>query len=248
MTGFRRLFPTGKPVLGMLHLVGETFAERLATAIKEAHILDEAGFDGVIVENYFGDIPDVEAVLKALGDKRLRCRVGINILGNTEKAFVLADRYRVDFIQVDSVCGHLPPDEDVAYGRRLTELRAGCDAVLLGGVRFKYMPVRSGRSEAEDLRIGMTRCDAIVVTSDATGQPTDMDKVRRFRDALGPDRPLLIGAGLTPENVADRFSVADGGIVGSWLKDNHQDNGQISPKHVEIFLDSARGLGLEPDL
>jgi predicted TIM-barrel enzyme len=241
MTGFRRLFPTGKPVLGMLHLGGETAAERLTIALEEARILDEAGFDGVIVENYFGDIPDVEAVLKALGDERLRCRVGINILGNTEKAFALADRYRLDFIQVDSVSGHLLPDEDAAYGRRLNELRAGCDAVLLGGVRFKYMPVRSGRSEAEDLQIGMTRCDAIVVTSDATGQPTDMNKVRRFRDVLGPDKPLLIGAGLTPDNVSDRFSVADGGIVGSGLKDNHQDNGRISPRHVGIFLDSARG-------
>lgn len=248
MTGFRRLFPTGKPVLGMLHLGGETPAERIATALQEARIMDAAGFDGVIVENYFGDIADVEAVLQSLRGERLRCRVGINILGNTEMAFVLADRYRVDFIQVDSVSGHLPTDEDAAYGRRLTELRAGCDAVLLGGVRFKYMPVRSGRSEADDLRIGMSRCDAIVVTSDATGQPTDMDKVRRFRDALGPDTPLLIGAGLTPENVADRFSVADGGIVGSWLKDNHQDNGRISPQHVEIFLDSTRGSSPEPSL
>lgn len=248
MSRFKDLFPTGKPVLGMLHLGGETPAERIATALQEARIMDAAGFDGVIVENYFGDIADVEAVLQSLADESLRCRVGINILGNTEMAFVLADRYRVDFIQVDSVSGHLPPDEDAAYARRLTELRAGCDAVLLGGVRFKYMPVRSGRTEAEDLRIGITRCDAIVVTSDATGQPTDMDKVRRFRDALGPVTPLLIGAGLTPENVADRFSAADGGIVGSWLKDNHQDNGRISPKHVKIFLDSARGLGPEPDL
>ena len=248
MTGFRRLFPIGKPVLGMLHLGGETPAERIATALQEALIMDTAGFDGVIVENYFGDIADVEAVLQSLGGERLGCRVGINILGNTEKAFALAARYRLDFIQVDSVSGHLPPDQDAAYGRRLTELRAGCDAVLLGGVRFKYMPVSSGRSEAEDLRIGLARCDAIVVTSDATGQPTDMDKVRRFRDALGPDTPLLIGAGLTPENVADRFSVADGGIVGSWLKDNHQDNGRISPKHVEIFLDSTRGSSPEPGL
>jgi len=248
MSRFKDLFPTGKPVFGMLHLGGDSPEDRLATAIKEAHIMDAAGFDGVIVENYFGDIADVEAVLQSLGGERLGCRVGINILGNTEMAFVLADRYQVDFIQVDSVSGHLPPDEDAAYARRLTELRAGCDAVLLGGVRFKYMPVRSGRSEAEDLRIGSTRCDAIVVTSDATGQPTDMDKVRRFRDAIGPDMPLLIGAGLTPENVADRFSVADGGIVGSWLKDNHQDNGRISPKHVEIFLDGARGSSPEPGL
>lgn len=239
MTCFRRLFPTGKPVFGMLHLGGDSPGDRLSTAMREARIMDEAGFDAVIVENYFGDVRDVEAVLGAMSGASLRCRVGINVLGDTERAFVLADKYRADFIQVDSVCGHLPPEEDLAYGRRLSELRALSDAVLLGGVRFKYMPVRSGRSEAEDLRIGRARCDAIVVTSDATGQPTDMDKVCRFRDAIGPDMPLLIGAGLTPENVAERFSVADGGIVGSWLKDTHQDNGPLNPDHVRTFLDSA---------
>jgi len=248
MTGFRRLFPTGKPVFGMLHLGGESPEDRVETALREASIMDDAGFDAVIVENYFGDVRDVEAVLEAMSGATLRCRVGINVLGDTERAFVLAARYRADFIQVDSVCGHLHPEEDAAYGRRLSELRVISDAVLLGGVRFKYMPVRSGRSEAEDLRIGRERCDAIVVTSDATGKPTDIGKVRRFRDVLGPETPLLIGAGLTPENVAERFSVADGGIVGSWLKDNHQDNGRISPKHVEIFLEGARGSGPEPGL
>ena len=32
----------------------------------------------------------------------------------------------------------------------------------MGGVRFKYQPVNSGRSTEEDLKICMNRCDAIL--------------------------------------------------------------------------------------
>jgi uncharacterized protein len=236
---FNVLFPEGNPVLGMIHLGGGP-RDVLSLALREARILSDAGIDGIIVENYFGTIQDVHVVMAALGDVDLKCRIGINILGDTEAAFEIADRYRADFIQIDGVAGHLPPSQDESYAAWLAEMRKRSDAAILGGVRFKYMPVLSGRSEAEDVRIGRDRCDAVVVTSDATGQETDIDKIRRFREVLGPDHPLLVGAGLTPANVAEQFAMADGGIVGSWLKHDHRDTGRISPRHVEIFLEAAR--------
>ena len=52
--------------------------------------------------------------------------------------------------------------------------------MLLGGVRFKYQPVHSGRTLEEDLRIGMERCDAIVCTGEGTGIPTPLGKVEEF--------------------------------------------------------------------
>lgn len=223
----------------MIHLGGGP-RDVLSLALEEVRILSDAGIDGIIVENYFGTIEDVHAVMAALGDVDLKCRIGINILGDTEAAFEIADRYRADFIQIDGVSGHLPPSRDDAYAAWLAERRERSDAAILGGVRFKYMPVLSGRSEAEDVSIGRDRCDAVVVTSDATGQETDIEKIRRFREVLGTDHPLLIGAGLTPANVAEQFAIADGGIVGSWLKHDHRDTGRISPRHVEIFLEAAR--------
>ena len=46
----------------------------------------------------------------------------------------------------------------------------------------------------------MTRCDAIVVTQDATGQETPMEKINEFRKIIG-DFPLVIGAGMTADNL-----------------------------------------------
>lgn len=245
---FTEIFPQGKPVFAMLHLGGETPDARFKTALREALMLDRAGVDGIIVENYFGTIPDVAAVLSVLKDVNLTCKIGINILGDMDAAFDMARRFDVDFIQVDSVCGHLPPSQDATFAADLANLRSDSDVLLLGGVRFKYMPVRSGRSVEDDLILGRDRCDAIVVTSDATGQETDLDKIRQFRDVLGPGTPLIVGAGLRPDNVGAQFAIADGGIVGSWLKENHVDVGAMRADHVATFLDAARSTDAAPQL
>ena len=65
--------------------------------------------------------------------------------------------------------------------------------------RFKHCPYLSGRSLKEDLEIAMTRCDAIAVSQDETGQETSMDKIQEFRNIIG-DFPLIVGAGMTADN------------------------------------------------
>lgn len=247
MNKFKIRFSGTKPVFGMLHLKGNNTDDVVARAIKEARIMDEAGLHGLIAENYFGTVQNVIDVLSALGDLELKCKLGINILGSHGAAFELAQRFPIDFIQLDSVSGHLRPEDDAAFAADLLRLRGATDAAILGGVRFKYMPVLSGRSEAEDLDLSRDRCDAIVVTSDATGQETDLDKIMRFRQVLGDDFPLIIGAGLTANNVAARFDIAQGGIVGSWLKDSHSDHGDIDPGHTQTFMKAARFIADKGD-
>ena len=117
-------------------------------------------------------------------------------------------------------------------------MRAGCGAAVLGGVRFKYQPVLSGRSEAEDLRLAMDRCDAIVATGDGTGKATPLDKLCRFRRLIG-DFPLVVGAGVTAETVGESLQVCDGAIVGSWFKVGHRDTGDVNAAHVRSFMHAA---------
>jgi len=233
---FRKLFPNGKPILGMLHLKGDTKGEVVEKALVEAKIMDYCGIHSLIVENYFGEIGDVLRVLDELPGLKLKCKTGINILGNPEIAFSLARRYPIDFIQIDSVAGHLTPGDDVKFAQMLSDGRDSTEAAILGGVRFKYMPVRSDNTEYEDLQIGEGRCDAIVVSSDGTGQETSISKIDRFRKSLASDTPLIVGAGLTAYNVRNQLDIADGGIVGSWLKDNHRDDGDIDTQNVQRFL------------
>ena len=71
---------------------------------------------------------------------------GVNILGDRELAFELAHKYGAKFIQIDSVCGHLKPKDEQTYVSQLQENREKYAVAVLGGVRFKYQPVRSGKS------------------------------------------------------------------------------------------------------
>ena len=240
MTAFRGTFAARKPILGMLHLGGDTPADRLARALEEARIMAGEGLDGLVIENYFGDAEDVERVLERLVALAPGPRIGINVLHDNARAFALSRAYPVDFMQIDSVCGHLPPDQDAAFAEDLAAGRASVPALLLGGVRFKYQPVLSGRTEDEDLRLGAARCDALVVTSDATGQETDPAKIRRFRAAIGSTVPVIVGAGMTEANAAAQLALADGAIVGSWLKEGHVDKGRLSAAHVARFMAAVR--------
>jgi predicted TIM-barrel enzyme len=240
MSRFGETFTTAKPILGMLHLAGDGPEAKLAQAEEEARIMAGEGVDGLVVENYFGDAEDVERVLERLFGLDLGTKIGVNVLRDNTRAFTLANRYPVAFIQVDSVAGHLPPEADAPFATDLAARRTSVPALLLGGVRFKYQPVLSGLPEAEDVRIGAARCDGLVVTSDATGQPTDMDKVARFRSATGGSVPLLIGAGLTESNAAEQLAEADGAVVGSWFKHDHKDSGRVEATHVARLMRAVR--------
>lgn len=236
---FKELFPRNKPIIGMLHLGGHDATDRMRRAMGEFRILEGAGFDAVIVENYFGPASDMRGIVEAVKSTGTDVRVGVNVLGDAYQAVNLARNSGADFIQIDSVCGHCSPDDDPVFAEELLTLIGEVDAPVLGGVRFKYQPVLSGRTEAEDVRIGKTRCEAIVITADRTGQETEMAKVERFRKVVGDDYPLVIGAGLTADNVAEQLAVADAGIVGSWLKEDHIDRGEMSAEYTEIFMSAV---------
>lgn len=228
-----------KPIIGMIHLKGKTKEMVLDRAKREIDIYLANGVDAVLVENYFGDVSDCEAVLCHLHDNRPDAVYGVNILGDFREAFRLSAEYGAKFIQIDSVCGHLRPDKDVRLAEELSYLRGNSQAAVLGGVRFKYQPVKSGRSLEEDLRLGMERCDSIVVTGEGTGQATPMDKVREFRRLSG-DFPLIVGAGVTADTVAESLDICDGVIVGSWFKHDHSAYEDVCPEYVCRLVKCAR--------
>ncbi|MBR5287439.1 MAG: membrane biogenesis protein [Clostridia bacterium] len=235
----QEVFGTDKPIIGMLHLRGYDREETMRIAREEIEMMIRCGVDAVLVENYFGDTLDVIDALKMLkADYSDQVVYGVNVLGDFEMSCELAHRYGAKFMQVDSVCGHLNPNRDEAYGKMIAEVRAKYPVFVLGGVRFKYQPVLSGRSLEEDLAIGMTRCDAIVVTGAGTGMDTDIEKISAFRGIMG-DFPLIVGAGMTPESAPAQLAIADGGIVGSCFKYDGQAHNPMEEARVRAFMHAA---------
>lgn len=233
---FKELFPTQKPVFGMLHLKKDSQMNAVERAVHEAEVYLKCGVQALLVENYFGSAKDCADVLSVLQAQFKNAVYGVNILGDFEEAFRLADKYGAKFIQIDSVSGHLRPKEDAEFEKLLNYHRQNSEAIVLGGVRFKYQPVRSGRTLKDDLTIGMKRADAIVVTGEGTGIPTPIGKVMEFRSILG-DFPLIVGAGVTLDSAKDSFVHADGAIVGSWFKFGHHDIGNVNEEYVRAFME-----------
>lgn len=241
---FLSLFPERKPIIGMLHCKGADDADMMERALREIEIYRQNGVDGVLVETYFGTYHQVEMVLEHLTQRKDAIPYGVNCLNVDAMGFVLAEKYHCDFIQVDSVGGHLKPRDDESLDAFFDYFRKRTDACLMGGVRFKYQPVHSGRSVEEDLKICMGRCDAVCVTQNATGQATSLRRIKRFRKTI-EDFPLVVCAGLTADNVCEQLRVADAGVVGSYFKDTGKDSGDVSAEHVAKFMDCVRALRKE---
>lgn len=228
------LFGTEKPVIGMIHTNHTDKESSLQLAQREIEIYLKYGVYPLI-ENYFGDDEDCEDILRWMQQKHKDKIYGLNILGDIYRSFELAEKYGASFIQIDSVCGHLEPDLDEEYEAALKLLRRDSDCAVLGGVRFKYQPVNSGRTLTEDLKIGMERCDAVVCTGEGTGLATPMDKVEKFKRILG-DFLVIIGAGVTLDMVEECRKNSDGVIIGSWFKDNHRAEYSVCEDNVKEFM------------
>ncbi len=161
--------------------------------------------------------------------------IGVNILPNEfHFAFRLAGKYDAQFIQLDYVAGKYDKGElnFSAYSRMKENFP---DIVVLGGVWPKYYtPVKYSDLET-DVITGMERAEAIVVTGDGTGLETPYDKIERFREIMG-DHPLVIGAGLTPQNAYRQLCIADGAIVGTCFKVGDQTNNIVDRLKVRDFM------------
>lgn len=232
---FKDLFGKRKPLIGMIHTNRAQGLSMLDVAKQEIEIYLKHGVYP-LVENYFGSAVDCERVLAWLQEAHPEAVYGVNILGDLEDAFRLAGKYGATIIQVDSVCGHLSQKQDQAYAKHLAELRQTADVVLFGGVRFKYQPVRSGRTQEEDLVLGMDRCDAIVCTGEGTALPTPFGKVEEFKSVLGKF-PVVVGAGVTLDTVDKTFEKADGAIVGSWIKAGHETGNLVDEYFLEEMVE-----------
>ena len=73
-------------------------------------------------------------------------------------------------MQIDSIAGNLIEREDISFAEFIKLYRSRYPGYIIGGVRFKHTPYLSGKSLEEDLKTAMTRCDAIAVSQDETGQ------------------------------------------------------------------------------
>lgn len=254
-------FTTARPFLvGVVHLAATPGAPRFAgsvdalldAAVADARALAAGGVHALVVEN-FGDVPFVRGAVEpetvatlslALAAVRAATPlpVGVNVLRNDARsALGLCAATGAAFLRVNVHTGSMFTDQGVLEGRAAETLRARarlCPGVeLLADVHVKHATPPPGEDLVQAARDARQRglADALIVSGAATGSAPAAADLARVREAL-PDTPLLVGSGLTLDNVAALLDVADGALVGTWVKQGGDVRAPVDPERVRALV------------
>ena len=250
------LFGSARVLIGVVHLLPLPGSPRwkgdmdvvLSQARSDAEALARGGCHGVIVEN-FGDAPlakgrvgphTVSAVTVAASSVRdvLDVPLGINVLRNDDDAaLAIAHVTGARFVRVNVHTGAMVADEGVIEGRAHETLRyrreLGADVRIFADVLVKHAAPIGDQDLGRAARTAVERglADAVIVSGPMTGEPTSPGDVAAAKEMV-PDVPVLVGSGVTEDNVEELMRVADGAIVGTSLKLDGVVTNQVDQERV----------------
>ena len=261
----KRCYPfEGKAIIGVVHLKplpgspgygGDLDAVREA-ALLDAAILAEGGVQGLILEN-FGDAPFLPgrvephtvalmAVILSEIRSKTKIPVGVNVLRNDgHSALAAALAAGASFVRVNVFIGAAVTDQGLIQGKANELLRyrkaLQSTAAILADLHVKHSVPLGGGTIAQAAEDAWRRggADGLIVTGRATGTPVRREDLEAVRGAA-PDAPLLAGSGVTDETVKEILEVADGAIVGTWLKRNGMVEAPVDPARVAKLMKAAR--------
>jgi len=234
--------------------------EVLARALSDAEVLLDAGFDGLVVEN-FGDTPfhkdrvepvtvaamtRVAAALRKLGGRETG--LCINVLRNDARAaLAVASAVSAQAIRVNVHCGARLTDQGVIEGRaaetlRLRDAWSATDVAIWADLAVKHStalgsPPRPFAEEAAELA-GRAGADALIVTGAATGASASLERVAEAASAA-PGLPVLVGSGVGVADVASVLTVAHGAIVGTAVKLGGVSTAEVDPARARALVAAA---------
>lgn len=252
------IFNKPKALIGVVHLLPlpgspqcrEGRPAIMAAARKAARTLLDAGFDGLMFEN-FCDVPFhpesvpphvVGMVSVLIHEFSNEAPCGANILRNAARdglaaAFAGGGRY----IRVNIHTGAALTDQGIIQGKAWQTLRyrktLDADVCIFADVQVKHAtPIASADPivEARDC-VERGLADALIVTGSRTGEAVDAGLLGTIVKAV-PDTPVFIGSGARADNIKDTLSLADGVIVSTSLEERL---GVIDPDRAKAFVQAA---------
>lgn len=255
-----------KTIIGMIHvdaLPGTpkyqgNMAEIVAKAKAEAELYRRAGIDVLMIENMH-DVPygrqvgpEIVAAMTVLGyevkiSTGLPCGLQILAAANRE-ALAAAQAANLDFVRVEGfVFAHIA-DEGFIDGcaaellRYRRQIGAG-DVLVLTDIKKKH----SAHTLTADVDIVETAhaaefflSDGVIVTGVSTGLAASPEELAQVKAAV--NIPVLVGSGVTLNNVDQYLAVADVLIIGSYFKQNGHWSQGVDFERVKNFMDKVKRL------
>ncbi len=224
-------------------------------AIADARTYLRTGFDAIIIENMHDrpyvhgtKPPEVVAIMTrvALAIRELDARIplGIQILsGGNADALAVALASGASFIRCENFAfAHVADEGLLATAEAGPLLRyrrsIGADHIkICCDIKKKH----ASHALTADLSIAdaahgaeFFSADALIVTGSATGKPTSTDDLAEVRAACR--LPLLVGSGVTPNQIPELLVHADALIVGSSSKVGGQWSNDPDPARCRALV------------
>jgi membrane complex biogenesis BtpA family protein len=223
-------------------------------ALSDVEAYSSAGVDSILFENDH-DLPYIQPPLDERGIalmtrivKEARSRfdgpIGIQMLEAANiTSLEIAAEADLDYIRVEAFVFAHVGGSGVINGsagkilRRRRELEAERIKVF-ADVKKKHgshsltidLDIRDEIMQAE-----FFLADGVIVTSQFTGINPDKEDLLKARSATR--LPVLIGSGMTPENIQEYLPLADGFIVGSCFRKEGRFLEALEPERLQRFLD-----------
>jgi membrane complex biogenesis BtpA family protein len=261
------LFAKRKPLVGVIHvgaLPGTPrsragVAELTESAVREAAVYRDGGVDALMVENMH-DVPylrgavgpEIVAAMTAVAravKSESSLPVGVQILaGANLEAVAVAHAAGLDYVRVEAYTFAHVADEGIIESSAAELLRfrrkIGADGVRVwADVKKKH----ASHAITSDVTLGETAAavefmlgDAVIVSGNATGEPPRASDVCEAKSHCR--LPVLLGSGVTVENVSEFYDTADGFIVGSYFKEGGLWSNTVERQRVERLADALRDL------
>jgi membrane complex biogenesis BtpA family protein len=231
----------------------------LAQALSDLEHYKQAGADAIVLENSH-DLPYVKPplpkpaidLMKRIAREvraRFQGRIGIQMLeAANDTALEIAHEARLDFLRVEGyVFAHVGGAGIIeGCAGRLLRKRAelGCEHIkVFADVKKKHcshaltadLDILDEVKQAEFFLV-----EGIIVTGARTTEPPKIAEIRRVRKQAGV--PVVIGSGMTSQNIRYYFPLADGFIVGSEFKQEGHWSRAVVAKRVERFMAAHQRL------
>ncbi|HEY1941407.1 MAG TPA: BtpA/SgcQ family protein [Roseiarcus sp.] len=261
------LFRAKKPVIGVIHLqplpgapryAGQAVREVYAAAVTDARTLTDGGVDGIIIENA-SDMPFSRPehigpeTVAALTAACLAVRgavdtpIGITCVANgVIPALGIAKAVGARWVRANQWVNAYVANEGILNGpapeamRYRSRIRADEVAIFADvHVKFGAHAITADRSIAEQATDAeWFDADVLIASGTRTGSPTEPREVDDVRS--GTNLPVIVGSGLSAEQVPALFAAADGAIVGQWLKKDGRWWNPVDPHRVEQLMTAVR--------
>ena len=257
---FKDLFKNPKPIIACIHLMplpgspnySGKITEVYDIALSEVEIYKRYPINGLIIEN-FRDMPfypnklPAETIAAMAAVTReivnvVQIPVGVNALRNdAQSALAIASATEADFIRVNVHLDAVVADQGIIEGaaHETLRLRANLksDVLIFADVGVKHSAPLGNRGLAAQTRDLSERglADAVIVSGESTGSETQTEDIDIVRQST--NLPILIGSGVTPENLGKVYSKMDGLIVGSTFKKDGKADNFVEEARVKAFTE-----------